>query len=99
MFEGIIISKTMRYILVLLYINPGKEYYLREIARRIKQQPNLVKINIKRLEGADFVKSKKMGNCIYYSVNKKNPVHREMQSIVSKVYVVDRRVYGGLKDK
>jgi DNA-binding transcriptional ArsR family regulator len=99
MFEGIIISKTMRYLLVLLYINPGKEYYLREIARRIKQQPNLVRNNLRRLERTGMIKSRRSGISIYYSVNPNHAIYPHIKSIVEIVYVADRRLYANLKDK
>lgn len=89
MLEILITSKTRRDILILLILNPDKEYYLREISRKVLQQPNLVTNELRRLEGAGILKSRKSEASTYYSINKKNPIYNELKSIVVKAYAFD----------
>ncbi len=93
MLEALITSNTKRSLLALFFLSPEKEYYLREMAREIKQQPNLVSSELRKLEQSGLIKSRRKGNAIYYQVNKESPIYSELKSIITKAYAF----YGVLK--
>jgi predicted nucleotidyltransferase len=84
MLSNLITSKTRLKILGLFLINPGKEYYLRDIARRLKENINSVRRELKNLEDAGIVKSRREATLKYYAVNKENPIYDELKSIYLK---------------
>lgn len=86
MLEALITSKTKRDILALVFLNPDKGYYLREIVRLISQQPNLVRSELKKLENAGIITSKRVGATICYFANKKIAIYDELREIIKKEY-------------
>lgn len=84
MLEWLVTSKTRNDILVLLFTNPEKEFYLREISRKIGQQPSLVGSELRKLETAGLVGFRRAGRAFYYSPNRKSPIYNEVHGIVIK---------------
>lgn len=88
MLEAIITSKTKRDLFALLFLNPEKEYYLREISREITQNPSLISSELKKLESKGIVRCRRKGNVTYYSANKETPIYAELKSIMKKGYAL-----------
>ncbi len=84
MLAKIITSKTRQKLLGLFLTNTEKEYYLRDVARRLKENINAVRRELKNLEDAGIVKSRKEGNLKYYSTNKASSIYPELKSIYLK---------------
>jgi len=85
MLECIITSKTKRDILTLFFLNPENEFYIREVCRRIIQEPNLVRKELKKFEKIGLLKMRKKGNSMYYSVNKQNIIYYEIKGLITKL--------------
>jgi len=84
MLANLITSKTRLKLLGLFLTNPEKEYYLRDIARRLKENISAVRRELKNLEDAGIVKSRREGTLKYYSTNKACPIYPELRSIYLK---------------
>ena len=84
MLENLITSKTKRKLLSLFLLNPEREFYLREIARLIGEQPNAVSIELKKLDKLGLVKAERKSNSIFYKTDKRSPIYDELRRVVIK---------------
>ena len=66
-------SKTRAKLLNLLFENPDKSFYVREITRVIEEQINSVRRELLNLESVGVVKNETFDNKVYYSANMKHP--------------------------
>ncbi len=85
MLEKLFTSKTRVRILGLLIFNPEKQFYLREISRKIKITPIYVKKELKNLKELNLVLESKKGNMSFFQINRKSPIFNELKSIFLKV--------------
>ncbi|MBN2014434.1 MAG: nucleotidyltransferase domain-containing protein [Candidatus Altiarchaeota archaeon] len=97
MIEHIITSKTRVKLLTLFLTNPENEYYLRDTARKLKENTNAVRRELKNLEKAGIIKSRKQGNIRYYTADKKNPIHEELKKIILKTTAIGDEIKKELK--
>lgn len=79
-------SGTREDILILLFSNPEKRFYIREISRLIDQQPNAVRAELLNLEKMGILCSAKEGNLSFYFVNKTGSIFSELRSIIFKTF-------------
>lgn len=84
--ETLFTSKTKRDILVLLFLNPDREYYIRELARLLNQQPGLVRNELVKLEKAGLVRCRQKSNSIFYQVNKDCTIYPDLKKIIVKLF-------------
>ena len=69
MLQKLFTSKTRVKLLIMM--NPGREMYVREIARNTEENINAIRRELANLEGIGLLKSERRGNSRYYAVNKK----------------------------
>ena len=84
MLNAIISSKTKRKLLTLLLTNPKRRFYVREISRDIKENINSVRCELKKLSSIGLVSSEKEANLLYYKINIRCPVYKELKSLIYK---------------
>ena len=89
-FAGLITSKIRIRILMRLFLNQQLHAYLRELADEFDVSSSHVREELRQLNKAGFLTSKKNGRQIYYSANPKHPLFSELQSIVKKDMGMDR---------
>lgn len=77
-------SKTRKEILRLFFLDPKKRYYLRELERILNISVGNIRRELLSLERSGLFKREKVGNQVYYSVNKEAPVFEEFSKIVFK---------------
>ena len=77
-------------------MNPGREMYVREIARSTEENINAVRRELANLEGIGLLKSERRGNSRYYAVNKKMPIYNELASIILKTEGVAKELRDSL---
>ncbi len=77
-------SKLRKELLNLYFINPEKEYYLRELERILNFSVGNIRRELLKLEKAELFHSRKRGNLTYYLLNTKYPLYNELKSIISK---------------
>jgi DNA-binding transcriptional ArsR family regulator len=90
LFSGLITSKTRIRILMRLFLNPERQAYLRELSGEFKASPSQVREELRQLNEAGFLESRKNGRQILYQANKKHALFKELQSMVQKALGMDR---------
>lgn len=89
-FSGLITSKTRIKILMRLFLNPERQAYLRELSDEFNASPSQVREELRQLNEAGFLESRKKGRQILYQANKKHALFQELQSMVQKALGMDR---------
>ena len=84
MLQRLFTSRTRVKLLALFLMNPGKEMYVREIARNVDENINAVRRELTNLENIGLLKSVKKGNLRYYVVDKNFPIYDELTRIILK---------------
>ena len=73
MFEKVNITPLGLQILTFLARNPDKQFYIREIAKKMDKSVGGTHKTLKSLKEMDFVKENKSGKNLYYRINQMNP--------------------------
>jgi predicted nucleotidyltransferase len=68
----------------LLFDGDGKEYYLREIERRIGVQVRAVQAETAMLAKLGLVRSRRDGNRVYFAADREHPLYPDLVQIVIK---------------
>ena len=61
---------------------------MRQLERLTGLQINAVRRGLKKLESSGFLLSKEEGNVKYFWINTKNPIYKEMKSIMFKTQII-----------
>lgn len=77
-------GKTRRAVLAKLYLDPAREYRLRELARLTGISPGSVQHELKQLVAADLALRSENGTQITYRANAASPVYDELRALVEK---------------
>lgn len=77
---------TCVLLLSFLYGNPGREFYLREIARNIGAAAGSVQREIGNLVLAGLVVKSPHGKQVYYRANTNSPVYSEIRGLIIKTF-------------
>jgi len=99
MIQKLFTSRTRVKLLTLFMMNPGRELYVREIARNMGGNINAVRRELANLEGIGLLKSERRGNSKYYVVNKKMAIYNELASIILKTEGVAKELRDSLSGK
>ena len=86
------IKATTGEILKLFFLDPDKEYYLREIGKNLGKSPGIFQRNLKNLVKEKILKDKRRGNLRLFRLNKKHPLYEEIKSIISKTLGIDAQL-------
>ena len=97
LFSGIISSKTKVKLLVRLFMNPGTQSYLRQLAHEFGLSTNAVREELNQLSATQLVTSDKQGKRVLYRANESHPLFPELKSMVAKVLGVDQVIDGIIK--
>ncbi|MDH7513710.1 MAG: nucleotidyltransferase domain-containing protein [Clostridiales bacterium] len=89
MFEFLGRSKIRKKIILLFVYNQGKEFYLSEIARRMKTSVGTTQRELNRLVAIDFITFRKRGNLNIYRLNEKFALLAEIEAIVRKTFGIE----------
>lgn len=82
--QRLIPSKSRIKILTLLFTNPQKKFYLREIQRLTDENINSLRLQLKKLVKIGLVDEATRGIQKFYSLNKKFPIYEELKRIILK---------------
>jgi len=99
MLQKLFTSRTRVKLLTLFMMNPGREMYVREIARSTEENINAIRRELANLEEMGLLKSKRRGNLRYYVVNKKMPIYNELVSIILKTEGVAKELQDSLSER
>jgi predicted transcriptional regulator len=84
MIEQLFGSKTRVKLLQLFYSNPNRQFYVREITRKIDEQINSVRRELSNLLSIGIITSDNTNNKLYYEVNQKYEYFKPLQQIFGK---------------
>jgi len=76
-------SKTREKILRFFFSNMEKRYYLRELERILSLSVGNIRRELKSLEKIHLFKREKIGNQVYYSLDKSSPFFKGVETILS----------------
>lgn len=93
----VLFSKTRRAVLGLLFDQPGKSYYLRQLARLTGIGPSVLQHELNRLVHADLASRESDGNRVLYRANEAHPVYPELRQLVVKTCGVATRIADALR--
>ena len=77
-------GKTRRRVLGLLYGQPDKSFYLRQITRETAAGIGSVQRELERLTGAGLVTRAPLGNQVHFRANRDSPVFQELHGLMKK---------------
>lgn len=77
-------GKTRRAVLALLFINPERSYYMREIIRELDLGRGAAQRELESLTEAGLLVRSVEGNQVHFKANRNSPVFNELQSIMVK---------------
>lgn len=82
--SSILFSQYRSRVLGLLLLHPEQAYYLRQIARLTGTEPGTLQREMIKLEQAELVTVKKIGNQTHYQANRSCSILEELASIMRK---------------
>ncbi len=91
MLEQLLGSRTRAKVLRLLLTNPDKEYFVREISRKIKEHMNSVRRELQFLSGVGIIVAEGEGQKRYYTVDVEYPLFPELKALVFKAQVMEQQ--------
>jgi len=81
---AVLFGKSRQAVLALLFDQPERSFYLRELARLITISTGALQHELNQLLKADLVERTRDGNRVIYRANTRHPIFPELQSIVRK---------------
>lgn len=84
MLEDLTVSKVRVKLLRLFFSNPAELYHVRGLVRKIEEEINAVRRELSHLETAGLLKKEHRGNRLYYWLDHRYPLFRELLIIVAK---------------
>ena len=79
-------SKTQRQVLGLMFGNPDKSFYAKEVVRHAGIGIGTVQRELEKLSRAGILTVKKIGNQKHYQANRESPIFEELYSLVLKTF-------------
>ena len=86
-------SKIRQDLLTLFFTNQSQKYYLRELQRILGYSAGSIRRELLKFQKDNLFNTQKVGNLLYYSLNTKHPLFKELKSIISKTVGIE----GGLR--
>ena len=83
--ESMLSSKTRTKMLTLFLQNSNKEFFVRELTRKLDERINSVRRELSNLEGIGLLVSEDRDRKKYYSVNKSFLAFKELKDLIVKI--------------
>lgn len=90
-------GKTRRAVLAKLFLEPQREFRLRELSKLTGISPGSVQHELKQLVDADLVIRSERGGLVIYRANSGSPVYQEVRGIVEKTSGIEELVRQALR--
>lgn len=91
-------GKLRTKILTLFFLNPDKDFYIREAAAIIGASPRGAQNELIKLEKEGLLKSVMRGKQRYFSVNAEDPSYEELRGLILKKYGVPSQIRSVIAD-
>jgi predicted nucleotidyltransferase len=85
-------SKTLGGVLALLFGQPDKSFYTREIIKYVGTGGSQVGKDLERLVGAGLIIRETRGNLVFYRANPEAAVYRELVGLVGKSFGIPEQL-------
>jgi len=82
-------SKIRQDLLTLFFTNPSKRYYLRELQRILGHSAGSIRRELLKFQKDNLFVTQRVGNLLYYSLNTKHPLFKELKGIISKTIGIE----------
>ncbi|GAH88253.1 unnamed protein product, partial [marine sediment metagenome] len=82
-------SKIRQDLLTLFFANPSKRYYLRELQRILGHSAGSIRRELLKFQKDNLFVTQRVGNLLYYSLNTKHPLFKELKGIISKTIGIE----------
>ena len=79
-----IFTKNRAELLSLFFTNPDKSFYMQEIGRILNKKPGVFQRALNNMASEGILVSEYRANSRYFTVNKNNPIYKELKSIIFK---------------
>ena len=90
-------GKTRRAVLARLYLDPQREFRLRELARLTGISSGAVQYELRQLVAAGLVRRSERNGLVTYRADADSPIHAELRAIVEKTSGIEDLVRQALK--
>lgn len=87
---GALITSKTRIEILMLFANPDRRAYLRELAGELAVSPSQVKSELEHLSAGGLLTSARAGNRIRFAANPEHPLFPELTAMVRKALGMDR---------
>ncbi|HLF17690.1 MAG TPA: nucleotidyltransferase domain-containing protein [Candidatus Omnitrophota bacterium] len=81
-------NRLQRRLLAHAFTHPDQDFYVRELAELIHEDPGNLSRELKKLEAEGLYVSRIRGNSKFYSLNKSYPLYDEIKKVVFKTHGV-----------
>ncbi|MBN2100824.1 hypothetical protein JW710_02940 [Candidatus Dojkabacteria bacterium] len=92
MIDQLFVSKVRVKLLKFFFLDTSKELHIRGITRKIDEEINAVRRELKNLESASILRKERRGNRLYYKINKDCPIYYELLGLVNKEFGLGRTI-------
>lgn len=89
-------SKIRQDILTLFFTNISKKYYLRELQRILGHSAGSIRRELLKFQKDNLFNTDRVGNLLYYTLNTKHPLFKELRAIVCKTVGIDASLRNAL---
>lgn len=90
-------SRVRADLLCIFFLNPDHSYYLRELQRRLDCSPGALARELKVFSEAGLLEKESRGKEIYYKINPRHLLFREIKGMIEKTAGVPVRLRKGLE--
>ncbi|MDP2865733.1 MAG: nucleotidyltransferase domain-containing protein [Elusimicrobiota bacterium] len=88
-FLGLSKSKARRALVALFFTNPDLEYFSRQLERLSGISVGNLQKELVKMETADLLISRRLGNLKLYKLNTRHPLYPELKSVVAKTVGIE----------
>ena len=94
MLEALYVTKSRirQDLLALFFTNPSQRYYLRELERTLGYSAGSIRRELLKFQKDNLFITHRVGSLLYYSLNTRHPLFKELKGIVSKTVGVEGTV-------
>ena len=98
MINNILVSKVRIKILKLFFTDLKKEIHIRGIVRKIDEEINAVRRELKNLESTGILIKEARGNRHYYKIDKECPIFNEILGLINKEFGMGKMIIENAKN-
>jgi predicted nucleotidyltransferase len=91
-------TKNRAELLSLFFTNPDKFFYMQEIGRILNKKPGVFQRTLNNMTSEGILVSEYRANSRYFTVNKNNPIYKELKSIIFKTIGISGSIKQALEE-